>query len=114
MSNQKSERTIIKANSGFFVAIYIEAGSAGNETWPHYFVLDDVIAWDIERTAGENYIVRPITVDATPSNMRNMRAIKKPDGTYNMPGECAYDTEEKALEHCRRSIEEDRRQKASA
>ncbi len=94
MRDQKSERTIIKADSGFFVATYIEAGSGKTETWPHSFALLHVIAWEIERTADGVHIVTPLTIDGNPDRCSDKWLIKTPDGTYIMQEETEFETEE--------------------
>ena len=115
MRDQKSERTIIKADSGFFVATYIEAGSGvlepesgKTETWPHSFALLHVIAWEIERTADGVHIVTPLTIDGNPDRCSNKWLIKTPDGTYIMQEETEFETEEQALNYCRHWVEGER------
>lgn len=113
MRDQKSERTIIKADSGFFVATYIEAGSGEleegkTETWPHSFSLRHVIAWEIERMDHGEHIITPLTVEGNLDRCSNKWLIKTPDGTYIMREETEFETEEQALNYCRHWVEGER------
>jgi hypothetical protein len=99
--------TIIAAEPGWFVAVFIEAV----ETSAACFVYDPIIAWEIRRERGRYHHstgfpgtfvhcdVYPITVaervdtgaDGQP------KLIKRPDGRYEAVGDCVFESEQDAI-----------------
>jgi hypothetical protein len=98
-------QTIVPALPGWYVALFMEAVTLpSGESRDACFSLEPIIAWEIERhvfpyhpvagrPAGEHGVshdVNPITVNGNMlTGTANEWAIKRPDGTFEIPGDCS-------------------------
>jgi hypothetical protein len=99
--------TIIPAEPGWFVAVFIEAG----ETSEACFVYDPIIAWEIRRARAHYHPIAnqkstfvhcdvyPITVGERVDTMDGgqPKLIKRPDGCYEDVGNCTFGSEQDAI-----------------
>jgi hypothetical protein len=109
-SADKSTTVTIVAQAGWFLAVYIKAGTFHGKDYPESFSYHPIIAWEIERTEEAisspvdrpNQICRtivPITVDfPNIERLGNHFAIKSPDGAYSYPGDTVLKNEQEALD----------------
>jgi hypothetical protein len=106
MIKKTIERTVIKADPGWFVAVFVKEGEHQGETWDAYFALDPIIAWEIERREGEyhpsakqfgepciSHEVTPITIEGNTRHCTNDWAIKRPDGRFDIPYDRSFEFE---------------------
>jgi hypothetical protein len=92
------QRYLIKADPGWFVAIWIEAGKDAEtgESWDDYLSERPIIAWaitwtdesyhpSVQRPSWDRCIqhdVEPVTVNGNISGTGNRWCIEQPDGQY--------------------------------
>ena len=119
---EERTRSTVPAAPGWFVAMLIEAGSEGGES---FFSLKPIVAWEIERCSGplhpsaggrpgEHYVehsVEPITIDGNMNHYRNQWAIKRPDGQFEIPGDCTLENEADAIRHLTEALEYERKER---
>jgi len=109
--SDNEDHYIVPATPGWSVAVYIAPG----KDYDGYLSLHPIIAWEIQREEGpcdpraggqpgQRYLshsVMPLTVDGNMNNHGNLWAIKRPDGTYEIPGDCCFETEADMIEELR-------------
>lgn len=110
MSDEVVERTVIPAASGWYVATPMEGGvdEKTGEKWDASFKLDQVIAWEIERTEGtyrsmagaprEKWVTRraiPICFEGLLSRW----ALKTPDGEFIVEEDAWFQDEQRCLKY---------------
>jgi len=119
MTRNSSSHTIITAQPGWYVAMYVR-GLKGADGWDEHLSLRPIIAWDIERedvdakdTSRVWHNVTPLTVDGNMNHYAEWWAIKTPDGKYSTPdGMC--DNEPDAMDALKQVYEQDLKERAAA
>jgi hypothetical protein len=103
--------TVIAANPGWSLAIFIKGGKDRNgEQYEAGFAHEDIIAWDVEIRSGPYHRARPgdemcvsryatpITAESTDTeHLGNRWALRSPAGVYFIPGDRVLGTEAEAV-----------------
>jgi hypothetical protein len=86
MPTVEKTHTIIPAQPGWFVAMYIPGCKADHprDSWDHHLRLTPIVAWDIAEWVHQIVLrdVTPITIGVNVHTMRPPWAIKMPDEQY--------------------------------
>ena len=125
---EHKERHVIKAEPGYFVATYIEAGMDEGKPYPHQFHFRPIIAWVIVYSDGPmsarynrdayerrerwtSYFVKPLTIDGDPEKVANEWAIKLPNGSFELVGYGEFEKEAEMLAFFKDETDRERREK---
>jgi hypothetical protein len=116
----ETDHFIVPATPGWFVAIYV----SGGKDYEEYLMLEPIIAWEIEREVGpyqpsmgrpgEQWLSRnvmPITVERNLERQGNPWAIKRPDGTYTIPGDADFKDDADLIAELHERYQQDERRR---
>jgi hypothetical protein len=105
MTMRTTDRTIIKADPGWYLVQFDPGYFIDGKQEPACIMLEPIIAWQIEReeeehpsgallTNGRSFVsVTPITTEGAVEDRVRPWAFKRPDGKYDIQGNCEFDTE---------------------
>jgi hypothetical protein len=116
--NKKSNLVcIVPALPGWFVGLFVDRRGEDGEG----FVYDPIIAWELKRERSFYHqlsgrsgtfvhcTVTPITCEGCieDDTQDGNWAIKRPDGSFDIPGDRAFETEAQAIAYFRERIDDD-------
>lgn len=102
--------TIVPAQPDWYVAIFIPAGTDGDETWEPHFIFEPIIAWKIghrryhrnvvgKKTHDRLHEIEPLGLEGDYESTTDVWIYRRPDGRFDGPFEGQYENEAAALKH---------------